>query len=122
MAGILSVNSHVDNRSHVRAVVPLSPYGIHQFRITHTNNLFTDFRSNTFSRYLLDVAHLTSVRSLVREGVAQGCSDGVRRIVFHVCSQVQQLVFIEAIWMYGLNGKLSVRQCTRLVKYYRADL
>jgi hypothetical protein len=71
---------------------------------------------------LADIADLTTVGSLVREGVAQGCTDGMGREVFDVSGEVEQLVFVAGVGMDGLNGKLPMRECARLVEHHGINL
>ena len=66
--------------------------------------------------YLLDIGNLTAVGSLIGEGIAQGCADGVRGKVLHMGGEVQELAFIDQIGMHGGYCKLAMGEGARLVE------
>ena len=112
----------MDNGAYVVAVVPTGANTVHHLRITHTYHFFAYAGTDALASHLLDIADLTTVGSFVREGVAQGCTNGMGREVFDVSSEVEQLVFVAGVGMDGLNGKLAMREGARLVEHDGIDL
>ena len=120
MSSIFSVNSHMDHGACIAITgVPLGTHSIHHFRITHTDYLLTHLGSNALARQLFHIAHLAAIGSLIGEGVAQGCTNGVSREVLHMGSHVQDM---GGLRMYGLHGKTSMRQGSRLVEHHGIHL
>ena len=117
MAGILTVNRHMDNGTHMMAVVPTGTHGIHQLRISNGHHALIHMSRNALTCNLFHLTDMTAIDSLVREGITQGSTDGMRREVLHMSGQMQQLVLVKLVRMYSLHGKLPVRQRPRLVKH-----
>ena len=67
----------MDDGAHMVAVVPFHTYGVHHLRITHADDGIAYLRTDAMTCDLLDIAHLTAIGGLIREGVAQGGSDGM---------------------------------------------
>ena len=88
MTGILTIDGYVDDSSHMVAVVPLGTNGIHHLRVSYAYYFLTHFGTDTVTGNLLHIRDLTTVCRLVREGVAQGGTDGVGGEVLHMGCQV----------------------------------
>ena len=71
---------------------------------------------------LFDVADLTTIGGFVGESVAQRSTNGMGGEVLHMGSQMQQLVFVEILWVYGSYSELSMSQRSRLVEHDGIDL
>ena len=116
MARILSVDRYMDDGACVVTVVPFGTHGVHQFRVAHAHQLISHSGTDALSSDLLHVRYLAAIGALLREGIAQGCADGVGGEVLHMGRQMQQLVLVAGIGMDGCHGKLSVGQRARLVE------
>ena len=92
VACIYAVDGYMDDGSHVVAVLPTGTDGIHQPGVSDANQQVADAGTNALTGNFLYVAHPTAVGGLVREGVAQGGTDGMGREVLNVGCQVQQLM------------------------------
>ena len=88
MTRIHAIDSYMDDGTHVMTVVPTSANTVHHLRITYTYHLIANTGTDAFACHLLDIADLTTVGSLVRKGIAQSCTDGMRRKVFDVSSEM----------------------------------
>ena len=88
MTGIYPVDSHMDDSTYVVAVVPLCTNGIHQFGVTNSHYLISNMSDNAFACYLLDIADLTTISSLIGEGVAQGCTNRMGREMLNVSGEM----------------------------------
>ena len=95
--------------------MPFGTHGIHHLRITHTDHLLSHLGTNALTSQLFHIAHLATIGCLIGEGVAQGSTNGMSREMFHMGSHVQDM---GGIWMYGLYGKTSMRQGSRLVEHH----
>ena len=112
----------MDDGSHVVAVLPTGTDGIHQPGVAYANQQVADAGTNALTGNFLYVAHPTAVGGLVREGIAQGGTDGMGREVLHMGCQVQQLMLVTGVGMNHFDGKLSVRQRACLVEHHRVNL
>ena len=122
MACIRSIDGYVYDCAHVRAVVPLCSDGLHHLAVAYAYEVVAHAGLDALSCNLFHIAQLAAVGSLVGEGIAQGGTDGVGREVFYVGGQMQQLVLVAGVGMYGSHGKLPVRQSARLVEDHRLQL
>ena len=101
MTGIFTIDGYMDNGTHMMAVVPMGTDDIHHLRVAHTDDVRlvgisqSDGCTDTMTRNLLYVKHLTTICSLVGEGVAQCRADGMGGEVLDVSSEVEELVFEE---------------------------
>ena len=72
--------------------------------------------------YLLNITHLTTIRSLIREGIAQSRTNGVSGEVLNMSCEMEQLMFITSVRMNSLNSKLAMRESARLIEDNGIDL
>ena len=118
VAGILSVNSHMDYRALVMAGTPSGTYLIHQFAVAHCHAtaVYTGYYSVTCG--LLDIGYNTVIL-LVRICVTQGHCNGMGRVALHMGGQMQQFVVVYLLRMNGGHLKHALGQRSGLVKHYR---
>ena len=77
MAGILAIDSHMDDGSCTSAVVPLRPDGVHHLRVAHANQVVAHTGTNALSGHFFHVGHLATIGSFVGERVTQSCTNGM---------------------------------------------
>ena len=82
MACIFAIDSHMDNGTHMMAIMPLRTNSIHHLRIAHTDNALltrvshADLGTDAMTCDLLDIRDLTAIRRLIWEGITQGSANG----------------------------------------------
>ena len=74
------------------------------------------------TRNLLDIANHTTIRSLIREGIAQGCTYGMSGEMLDMSSEVEQLMFAASVRMDSRHCKRPMSQCASLVEDHRTHL
>ena len=122
MTSILTIDRHMDNGTDVMAVVPTSADGVHHLCITHADNLIPYPCTDAVTCNLLNISDLTAVGGLIREGIAQGCADGMGGEMFYMRCEVQQLVFVANIRVNSLNGELAMGKSAGLIENHGIDL
>ena len=122
MTRILPINGHMDNCTYMMAVMPLRADGFHHLRIAHADDLIPYPRTDTVTSYLLDIRHLTTIGSLIWEGIAQGCADRMGGEVLNVSCKVQELTLVAGVRVYRFDGKLTMGEGASLVENHSIDL
>ena len=90
MSRVLAINGDVDDSSHLVAVVPLGTDAFHHLLVAHANHLAVHFGTDTLSCNFLYIGHLAAVRSFLREGSTQGCSDRMSGEMLGMSCQMKQ--------------------------------
>ena len=88
MTCIFTINGYMDDGTNMMAVVPFCAYGIHHLCIAHTDHLIPYPCTDTMTCDLLDLTDDAAIGSLIREGITQGCANGMGREVFDMGSKV----------------------------------
>ena len=70
------------------AVVPFGTHCVHHLRIAHADNLIPYPCTDTMTCNFLDIANLTTICGLIREGIAQGSANGMRGEVLNMSSEM----------------------------------
>ena len=108
VAGILSVNSHMDYRALVMAGTPSGTYLIHQFAVAHGHALSVYGCQYSVTGGLLDIGYNTVIL-LVRICVTQGHCNGMGRVALHMGGQMQQFVVVYLLRMNGGGQTKTVK-------------
>ena len=74
--------------SALRAVVPFCTYVIHHLRVANADHLIPYPGADAMTCFLLNITDYAAIGSLIREGVTQGCANGMGREVFDMGSKM----------------------------------
>ena len=116
MAGIFSIDGDMNDRPNVFAVMPLHFYGIHHLGVAHANRPILHLGFDALSGYLLHLAQLAAIGSLVREGITQRSPNGMRGVMLHMGGKMQQMPFVTLLGMHRSDSKLAMGQGARLIE------
>ena len=85
---INAIDGHMDYCAHVVTVVPTGANTIHHLCITHTYRLVANAGTDAFAGNLFNIADLTTVGSLIGEGIAKSSTYGVCSEMLDMSSQM----------------------------------
>ena len=117
MTCIRSIDGYVDDSSHIVGTgVPFGSCSIHHLSVSHAYDFTVNLGSNALASYFFHISGDAAVGGFIRESIPQSCSNRMGGEMFNMGSQMQKLMFILDVGMYGFYGELSMGKCSCLIE------
>ena len=115
VAGILSVDGHMDDGAFVVAGTPGGAHLIHELAVAHGHLLSVDQGHDAMAGAFLDILH-AAVVLLVGVGVPQRHGNGMGGVPLHVGGQVKEFLLVNHFRMNGRHFEHALGEGAGLVK------